>query len=249
MSGGLHYPVELAVPGGFVMHRKFEPVLKFGKNEDAAAADGEVLVWDVGTTYPYQTTAQALEIVSDSADDNGAGTGAQTVQVTGLDENWDIQTETVQMNGLTAVDLTGTYIRVYRLALLTAGSGGTNAGTITLRVDGGGSTLASMPAGDGASFLSLMPVPRGYEGFITRYNVSTTFAANSECVIRMRYRDFGGAFRVVDERSINRDKDIIVQGDGIPLKLKPKSDVAITAEASLGSAAVYASFTLLLVPL
>lgn len=234
--------------GHEIFAARYKPIFKFGKNEDVDALDGEVLVWSAGTTYPYQTSAQTVEIVSASDTDTTASTGAHTILVQGLDANWDLQEETVSMAGSSPVELANQYIRVYRLALMTAGTLGTNVGNITLRLDGGGSTLLEMPAGDGASFFGGMPIPRGYAGYVYRLKTTTTFAQNSEVIIRVRYRPFGGAFRVVDERSVNRDapesEDTL-----IPLSLAPKSDFAVTAEASGSNESVYTAFTIVLVPL
>jgi len=106
---------------------------KFGQNP-AVATTGED-VWSGGGTYAfYPTTAQNMEILSDSANDTAAGTGARTVQVFGLDENWEEATETVILNGTTPVALTNTYIRMFRAVVLTAGSVETNDGNLIVRI-------------------------------------------------------------------------------------------------------------------
>ena len=45
------------------------------------------------------------------------GTGARTVLIEGLDENYDIQSETVTMDGTTNVVTTNTYIRLFRMTV------------------------------------------------------------------------------------------------------------------------------------
>lgn len=235
------FPLVGTVPTGQGIYlSRHIPIFKFGKNEDVDSQDGEVLLWSVGTTYPYQTTAQSLELTSSSVTDTG-----QDVIVQGLDENWDLQKVTVTTNGTGTVALPGSWIRVYRMAQLT---GTINTGDVDVQVASGGSVLGRMPAGDGASFLGLMPIPAGYEGYIYRLKVSTTFAQNSEVIVRARYRDFGGPFRVVDERSISRDSADLEQLD-VPFRLQPKSDIAFTAEGSGVDGAVYVGFTIVLVPI
>lgn len=83
-------------------------------------------------------------MLSDSVNDTAAGTGARTVFISGLDSNYDVISETVTLNGTSAVQTVRSYLRVNSFLIMSAGSGKTNAGSITLRVTGGGSTQALM---------------------------------------------------------------------------------------------------------
>jgi len=130
---------------------------KFGHNP--AATTGED-VWGGGGTYAfYPTTAQTVQAVSSSAaDTNTTGTGAWTMEVYGLDSNWDEQNETVTLNGTTPVVLANTYIRLFRTIVLTAGTGEINAGNITVAVSGG-DTGIYISAGDGQTQHAIYTVP------------------------------------------------------------------------------------------
>ena len=77
-------------------------VHKFGGNP-AASTNLEPLT--VGAVYATPTTAQTLELLSDDTGDTSAGLGARKVVVEGLDSSFNIQSETVTMNGTTAVIL------------------------------------------------------------------------------------------------------------------------------------------------
>lgn len=75
----------------------------------------------------YQTpqTAQQLEVVSDSANDDGGspqGSGAQTVRIHGLTDWNTAVTEDVTLAGLTPVATANQYLRVYKMEVLTAGT-------------------------------------------------------------------------------------------------------------------------------
>lgn len=76
------------------------------------------------------STAAALDISSSSANDAAAGTGARTVTVYGLDSAGKMQTETIALNGQTAVTTTKTFWRVFGIQVATAGTGRKNAGDI-----------------------------------------------------------------------------------------------------------------------
>lgn len=61
------------------------------------------------------TEARVHAIVSSSTDDDGnptSNTGAHTVLVEGLDENWEEISETVTLNGTSAVNTVNSYIRI-----------------------------------------------------------------------------------------------------------------------------------------
>lgn len=65
----------------------YRRVTALGNNPDVDTAAAEE-VWAAGGLYPWLTGATALEIVSDSANDASAGTGAHTVVINGLDINY-----------------------------------------------------------------------------------------------------------------------------------------------------------------
>lgn len=248
MPGSIVYPPQLTVPGEHLAYRHgYQPIQKFGRNPDLDTLDGEVLIWHSGTTYPYQTSAQTIEALSASADDAAAGTGAQKVKISGLDENWDVIHEEVTLDGVTPVTTTQTFLRVYRAAVTDVGSGNINAGDITIRVSPGGSTLASLPAGEGSTFLSLLPIPRGHEGYLYDYEITTDAALNSEITARVRTRKFGEAFRTSSQFIVNKESPARHEYK-IPMRLEAKTDLAFTAQSSNNDRTVYCQFTILVVP-
>ena len=89
----------------------------------------------------HLTTASTLDVVSDSSNDDGspAGTGAQTILITGLDANRKTQTEILTMDGTTTVTTTKTYLGVNRIVVLSSGSTNSNVGNITVTATTGGS--------------------------------------------------------------------------------------------------------------
>src|SRR6266487_3343203 len=60
-------------------------------------------VWEGGIIYPFQSSATIMEILSSSASDTAAGTGARTYTVIGLDSNFNPISEIITLNGVTAV--------------------------------------------------------------------------------------------------------------------------------------------------
>lgn len=98
---------------------------------NGAVATTYETLWDESTVYAFRSTATAHTISSASANDTSAGTGARTVRVTGItDTSFTETSEIATMNGQTGVNLVNSYVSINKLEVLTAGSGGTNAGII-----------------------------------------------------------------------------------------------------------------------
>lgn len=128
-----------------------------------------------GGVYQVPTTAQSLEILSNSANDTSAGSGARKVTVTGLDANWNEVSVDVSMNGLAAVAITGTWMRIYRIRVKESGTyssatASSHAGTITVRVAGGVTVYAQLVVdagfGLGQSLIGCYTVPDGFEAYV-----------------------------------------------------------------------------------
>lgn len=131
-------------------------------------ADTPQDVWSAGGTKTRLTTAYTMSVVSASANDTVAGTGARYVLVEGLDSDYNKVSEVVTMNGATPVVTTQTFLRVYRTRVVLSGSGFTNAGVITTTSSTGGSTQSHIPAGFGISHASHFTIPAGYTGYYVK---------------------------------------------------------------------------------
>lgn len=94
--------------------------------------------------YSLLDRETTVSISSSSADDDGspAGTGALTVKIDGIDRTGAAATETVTMNGQTAVTTTETYAKITAITVVTVGTGGTNAGDLYV-IRAGESALTS----------------------------------------------------------------------------------------------------------
>jgi len=107
---------------------------------------------------------EALEVLSGSANDAAAGTGARTVKIVYLTPAGVVAQETVTLNGTTQVALVDTAVwRVLDIWCATFGSGGTNAGAITLRTVTGSTARFSIPIGRVRAGMGQFTVPAGYE--------------------------------------------------------------------------------------
>lgn len=173
---------------------------RFGRNPDVDAAED---IWGSGGVYSGFPTgaAEKLEVLSSSANDTAAGTGARTVEISGLlDANGNLLDPVrVTLNGTTpvALDATQTYSRMSQLRVLTAGSGGGNAGTLTVRhVVTTANIFSVLPIGLNRTSLAFYTVPAGHKLLINRLFSSMAISTGSAGSASLSFlaRPSGGVF-------------------------------------------------------
>ena len=147
----------------------WENFRKFGMN--SAVASGTEEMWPLGTTKVWPTSAAVVSVTSSSASDDGdpAGTGARTLQIDGLDSNFKEISETITMNGTTAVTTTQTFYRVNRAIVLTAGTAGNNVGNITGTISGNAQLY--IEASEGQTHQTHYTVPAGKTLLVDNYSI------------------------------------------------------------------------------
>jgi len=133
-----------------------------GYNPEVDVATVPEDVWFGGGLIPRPSGNESWEIVSSSADDSAAGTGARAVSITTLDTNYVETIQTVSLNGLTPVAIPGNCRFANACVVTTAGSLGSVQGDLTIRVSGGGATRAIVPAVDGLLCQAKYTVPAGH---------------------------------------------------------------------------------------
>lgn len=117
--------------------------------------------------------AYQLDISSSSANDTAAGTGARTIDVYGLDKDFNFIKETITLNGQTKVTTALSYRRVFEIVVVTAGTGFVNAGDLyVVKAGTGGTYTGGVPgtltsaaikalAGDNFGLSGIWTAPRG----------------------------------------------------------------------------------------
>lgn len=140
-------------------------IRKFGRS-DVLSSDTPEDVWETGgnRALPY-TAGEKMSVVSSSANDTFGGTGAQFVQISGLDVDYNLVTDTIAMNGTTPVQSTSDFITVDRSRAVFCGTGQTNAGDITVTGATSGNVNSSVVASESISQQSHFTVPNGYTLF------------------------------------------------------------------------------------
>jgi hypothetical protein len=162
------------VPG----HNEFE---QFGFNGDIDTATEDI--WSVGGVYVFPASAQGLEIVSTSADDDGdpVGTGVRVVTIHYLTSDFTSKTEDVTLNGVGVVNTVGTdFFRINSLRAKTCGTLGVAAGVITLRQRTPLTAVYSqIETGNTRSRNSVYTVPKALTLYITSITGGCGFAGTA----------------------------------------------------------------------
>jgi len=147
-------------------------VHKFGANDSIATVEEDL--WINGGIYPWPTTAEPVRIKSGgNSNDTAAGTGAQKITITGLNENWTEVTEDLVTAGISASSASDTtFRRINTMYVKEAGTyGGCNTGAIVLENTSSTQVLANISALRGASQLSMYTVPAGKTGYVQSMTV------------------------------------------------------------------------------
>jgi len=125
-------------------------------------------VWSgVASLRAVPTAAGTLTVVSASAADTAGGTGARSIELTGLDGDGVEQTEDIVLAGLTPVASLKSWLRVNECRATSAGSGGVNAGAITVTHVAG--VIAFISAGEGVTSHAGYSVPAGRAALILAF--------------------------------------------------------------------------------
>lgn len=199
-----------------------QTIYQNGYNSDIDAGPADV--WSGGGLYPWMTAETALEIVSTSANDTAAGTGARTVMLTGLNASHVEVVQILTLNGLTPVAIPTNLYRINANIVATAGSIGTNDGTVTVRDAGGGTTRAVMDAGYGLLRQSQFTVPAGETLFILTATHSINKPTTTrDATVAFYFRAQGGAALLFLEISVNGQPLIIPVVP--PAKIPEKTDI------------------------
>lgn len=233
---GLSLPAyEIDIAKGIVPGRT--PVRRFGHNLACGAA--EETIWCMSNLYTYLTTAERLQVSSSApATDIPASTGAWTVFIKGLDANYRIISETVTLLNLGPVTTTKSFLRVFMARVMTAGTGGKNAGNISVNDNADAVTLGYIPIGENQSHMALWTVPAGHR-FIVLARQGGEIAAKVSHIL-FYVRDFGSVWQL--------KRDVVVKDShfythiAMPWMFLEKTDIEVRATATAGAGIVFGGF-------
>lgn len=222
----------------------------FGYNGDVDSA-AEETIWTYGGLYTHLTEPTTLTLSSSSASDTSAGTGARTVYLLGINGTGAEFSETLTLNGQTAVSTVHQYTEIQSMTVLSVGSGGYNAGQLYL---GTGTVTAGVPAnvyghvaiGENQSLMGHITVPAGYTGYLVSGSVSTgATQAGKNIICRLKYRSAEGVTStsaIVNLATNTADFDF-----KYPIQIPAGACVSATAKSSIDNELVSSYFQILFI--
>ena len=195
---------------------------KFGYNPDVGS--NFETVWHGSNLYTYIVTAGTAAVTSSNtaSDNNG------TVEIQGLDANYNVQTVTATIGGSATQE---TFIRVFRVKMLTANTGTSNVGTITVTVDSKSAAIIS-PA-KGQTLMAVYTIPAGKKGYLVKLQGNLEKAKESE--FQLMARPFGGAFNI--KGKFGSSGDVVNYDYPVPLEFDEKTDIEVQVRAGATTAA------------
>jgi hypothetical protein len=223
----------------------------FGYNPDVDTS--EESVWPNGGTVPHPTAASVLKVSStDAADASPSGTGARTVLITGLNGSFNEVSETIVLNGQTAVNTVNSYLYVNGLTVTSVGSGGANAGDINV---GTGTVTAGVPAvlydmiaiGYNNRTTGHYCIPAGYTGFLVQ-GLFTAGQASGSTAITGKLLVHSPDDNIVRVGAITTLNNGVVQYMfNYPTAIPEKSCIGATAIGSANNNSVSSMFNICLI--
>lgn len=144
-----------------------------------ASAASEVLV--SARAYVAQSSEAQRSVKSSNAQDNPAGTGAKVVRITYLTSNYELKTEDVTLNGVTAVNTVGTDIRFIECFDVIQGAAAVGVISLMTQTGGAGTEFCGIPAATTQSFMCHHYVPAGKQAWILAWGSTV----DDECNLKL----------------------------------------------------------------
>lgn len=197
------------------------------------------ILWPLGgKIYGWPTSAQAVCIaLGGDPRDIAGGSGARTITIEGLDDNWNEATASLATNGLLESEQTTTlFRRINRVWVSACGTyGGSNDGAIAIQNATSRDVLAYIKAGAGQTQQSMYSVPSRKRAYLTNIIPSITRGMPHDVILYQRTNADVVTAPVAASRVIH--EFVAADGrDAVPfssyVKIEPKTDIWATTTAT-----------------
>jgi hypothetical protein len=174
------------------------PVNKFGRNPSITTLSDPETIWYQGGSFFFVDTPPVTHAISsDSAEDDAVtGTGAHTILVEGVDANWDPLSESIDLDGASAVNPTTDFLRVNRMTVTRCFAGTDTVPTGNITYDIAPWVAAYIAAEHGQTEQAIYSIPRFHTFYMSQYYASliqggggSTAATVALCVNPQAYGD------------------------------------------------------------
>lgn len=221
-------PDDLAIATGRISG--IEILDKFGYNLDVDSGSVPEDLWGGNGAYTGFPTgaADTIDVVSASTSDTLTGSGAEVVRVSGLDADFNPQTEDIELSGDTAKTSVNTWKRVFRAAVIQSNNGANdafNAGIITIDYTNDANVVfAIIPAGSNQTVFCGYTVPANTRLVVDRIAVELARSASATIQGAIWVRDFEKAPRLTQNFTAGQASNYLNEGT---LIYQAKTDLAV----------------------
>lgn len=204
----------------------YSHINKFGYTGGTSVSTGTI--WDgntAGQFYPYPAAGVVTVTSSDTANDNG-----ETVEIQGLDSNYNPAIETVTVGGAAGAT---SFIRIFRARMVS----NTNVGIIT--INQGGSLAAQISAGNGQTLMAVYTIPAGKTGYLLKFQGSMD-KSNADTIFKLFSRPWdNGAFNLKGQWGTQGGNPVTYDYP-VPLVFTEKTDIKVDiAAGNVGAGAIF----------
>ena len=242
VGGDIYNSINL--PAGFGQVHKFGAV-------PAMSIDTIGTIWDENDTiYPWAAIDGngALNIkVTNTNNENSLNTSldGDTVEIQGLDENYELQTETVTISGSSATTV-NPYKRIYRARYQNGGSFDVNSTARILIQTSANVTVAKILENQGQTLMSIYTIPAGFTGYLMRLDVTAQETATGE--FKLMVREGGtGSFAIRHVAEVTGRGGAYQLEYPIPQSFPEKSDIDARIHTFANNGRYTCTFDILLV--
>jgi len=220
ISNVFNIPFGVSIQRGDV--NNFQAIQKFGYNESVGTSFESVT--DAGGDYTFITSAgTATATSSDTSSDNNG-----TVEIQGLDSNYDLATETLTIGGSAS---TTSFIRVFRAKMVNANTGNANVGTITITVSS--TNVAQIQPTYGQTLMCVYTIPRKFRAYLVQLDVGSSKDLENEILLRIKEIDNGNAWNT--RAFITTRGGFVEKNFHVPEIIDAKTDIELRAKSSATS--------------
>lgn len=204
-----------------------------GRNPDIDTGTVPEDVWLGGGAYGGfdVAAAEALDVVSSSASDTAAGTGAQSISIEGLDASFNEISEVVVMNGLTTVTTTATFLRVNSVSVNTVGTDGVNQGQITVSQTTSTTVMAVVGSLVGNQQQALYTVPANKTLYLKNISATLNDANGTHADFFIQVRPENGSWQTSVPFGISQTGGQISADVSYP-SIPAKTDIRVRVDAT-----------------
>lgn len=139
-------------------------------------------IWNVGGFYNWTSDPSYIQVVSNNVQDGITGLGAQQVRLYGLDTNYNLFNETINLVGNGIAYSANQYQRIYEAHVSKVGTfhgsnynnidiGISGSGILLARIGGDGGAIDTAAYGIGTSEQAIFTIPANKTGYISRLEV------------------------------------------------------------------------------